>query len=114
MHRGLNDSIFYAKRQMDSPTDLICQLRIVAEKDDTSFIKKEQVPAPSNMDGNIISFELDPHNIDNVENHEQDNCDFNEFRDNSDKLVIVDGNLFLFIIDVDGNVLKEYDLKQLS
>ena len=48
------------------------------------MIKKEQVLVPSNMDGSIIAFELDPMNCDDVENHEQDNQEYNEFKDRSD------------------------------
>ena len=76
-------------------------------------IQQEQVMTPSSMVGNIISLELDPLNSNNVENFDQDNEEFEEFKDKYDRLVIIDSNFMLFRQNLaDSSVLEEIDLTQ--
>ena len=64
------------------------------------------------MTGSIVAFELDPLNYVDAGNHAAtQNVYFSESLKKADRLVIIDGSLSLFMIDLAKNhVVKEQDL----
>ena len=69
----------------------------------------ESVPTPASMTGSIVAFELDPLNYVDAGNHAAtQNVYFSESLKKADRLVIIDGSLSLFMIDVGkSHVVKE-------
>ena len=57
------------------------------------------------MTGSIVAFELDPLNYIDAGNHDTYNVYFSESLKKADRLVIIDGSLSLFFLDMGENHL---------
>ena len=113
MLRGINDTIIYAQREDDTLQDQIYQVKITSDEGKL-VMQEERILTPSSMVGNIISLELDPRDLLNVDNVQQDSNVFNESKDHYDRLIIIDSEFRLISLQLpDCSVIDEKDLNEL-
>ena len=65
-------------------------------------------PISAAITGEILAFEMDPLNTNDIESHYHDNDNLEEWEDKIDRIFLIDGrlNLFKFQIERECNVLE--------
>ena len=79
IHRGLQDTIYFVRK--DSSGDTIHYIKVIVE-DKKLVVTIEQINAPYN--GEILSFEMDPLNSNDVESYFANNEILDEWQDKDD------------------------------
>ena len=97
MLRGLSDKFYYALRDDGAASDSLAVLKF-SIKDEKLTYENESIPAA--YTGEILAFELDPLNTNDVESYYHDNKLLDEWQDKLDRIYLIDGRLNLFKLEL--------------
>ena len=102
MLRGLSDHFYYALRDDGAASDALFVIKFYVDVDDEKCkmaFKNEPISTP--ITGEILAFEMDPLNTNDIESHYHDNDNFDEWEDKDDRIFLIDGRLNLFKLKIE-------------
>lgn len=109
MLRGLSDKFYYALRDDGAASDTLAVVKFYVEEtteDEEEHFQKNKLlkysveAIPAAYTGEIIAFELDPLNTNDVESYYHDNTTLDEWQDKIDRIYLIDGRLNLFKLEL--------------
>ena len=113
MLRGLKDYIYFIRKdESGSGSDSIQLLKTSVDRHGLKT-KIEIATAP--YSGEILAFELDPLNTNDIESFYQENENMEEWQDKDDQIFLIDQNFVMFKLKVDREceVLNRVNLSQM-
>ena len=107
MLRGLNDHFYYALRDDGAASDALFVIKFYVDDEGCKMTYKNE-PISAAITGEILAFEMDPLNTNDIESHHHDNDNLEEWEDKQDRIFLIDGrlNLFKFQIERECRVLS--------
>ena len=111
MLRGLSDHFYYALRDDGAASDALFVIKFYLDLEKCKITYKNEAISAA-ITGEILAFEMDPLNTNDIESHYHDNDNLEEWEDKIDRIFLIDGrlNLFKFQIERECRVLEQCNL----